>query len=222
MSNPTTHETSRTIRTMQAAMHVLFVVLLLTGFLRALIAGPRTGGRSALIISSTTGFIAIYLGGLLLERRAQRARRGARSEGSAQVWITLLILGWLVLLWVAKDFAWVAFALYFLVLHVARRPLAAALVVTVLVGSIVALNTEAAARNPGTVAGPLIGMAVALGIAWLYVQLRHENAVRKGLVDQLLAAQDDVLATQEELALTQHEAGVLAERGRLARDIHDT
>ena len=56
----------------------------------------------------------------------------------------------------------------------------------------------------------------------MYAQLRAENTRRRELVTQLVAAQDDVLATQETLALAQHRAGVLAERERLAHDIHDT
>lgn len=126
------------------------------------------------------------------------------------------------MLWVAVDFAWLAFALYFLVLHVARRPLAVALVALVLAASVVALSSSDTTNGAGAVIGPVMGMLVALGIAWVYAQLRGESETRRHLVDQLVAAQDDVLAAQEELAQAQHRAGVLAERERLARDIHDT
>jgi signal transduction histidine kinase len=52
--------------------------------------------------------------------------------------------------------------------------------------------------------------------------LTSENEQRRRLVAELVAAQDDLVATHDELAATQRQAGALAERARLARDIHDT
>lgn len=222
--SPEALDTSRTIRRMQAAMHVLLVLLLAVGAARALVTGAHTAARVVLLLAGTGLFAALYVSGLGLERRARRADAGAAARNGhvTQVWVAALVAGWVLLLGVAHDFAWVAFALYFLVLHVARRALAVALVLVVFVASVAALNLDASTRGPGSVAGPFIGMLVALGIAWVYAQLQRENAARTSLVTRLFAAQEDVLATQEELALAQHQAGVLAERERLARDIHDT
>lgn len=218
-TDPTT-DSERTIRIMQAAMHVLFVVLLVVGVIRAL-AGDASPFA---VIAATVVFTGVYLSGLVVERRARRAQslRAAQDSHTGQVWIIALTLAWCLTLAVAPDFAWVAFALYFLVLHVAIRPIAAALVPLVLVASVAALVSRPDGRNVGTVIGPIMGMIVALGISWVYAQLRAENTRRRELVTQLVAAQDDVLATQETLALAQHRAGVLAERERLAHDIHDT
>lgn len=200
-------------------MHVLFVLLFVVGLARALLTQTTTAPHLALLFVASALFMGLYCFGLTLERRPVS---DARREQLAQVWISALVVAWIALLAVAADFAWLAFAFYFLVLYVARRALAAALVAVVLVASVVALASSNSTRGPGSVIGPFMGMLVALGIAWVYVQLRRENDARNLLVDQLVAAQDDVLAAQEELAHAQHRAGVLAERERLARDIHDT
>ncbi|CAM3479705.1 sensor histidine kinase [Dermacoccus barathri] len=212
-------ETARAIRAMQAAMHVLFVLLFVVGLARALLTQTTTAPHLALLFVASALFMGLYCFGLTLERRPVS---DARREQLAQVWISALVVAWIALLAVAADFAWLAFAFYFLVLYVARRALAAALVAVVLVASVVALASSNSTRGPGSLIGPFMGMLVALGIAWVYVQLRRENDARNLLVDQLVAAQDAVLAAQEELAHAQHRAGVLAERERLARDIHDT
>ena len=67
----------------------------------------------------------------------------------------------------------------------------------------------------GGVAGPLIGAAVAVLVGLGYESLVHESQARESLMTELLA-------TERELAATQHESGVLAERARLSREIHDT
>ena len=45
---------------------------------------------------------------------------------------------------------------------------------------------------------------------------------RQRLVDSLVKAQNEMAALHDELASSQRESGVLQERGRLSRDIHDT
>ena len=219
---PRLRETDAAIHAMQAAMHVLFVVLLGVGLIRAL-SGPA---NPVPIVTLTVAFVAIYATGLLIERRSIKAEDQPhtpqdRADRLGLLWIVALILGWCALLVAAGDFVWLAFALYFLILHVAARPFSFALVGVVLSASLVSLLT-AGDRRPGVVIGPVMGMLVALGISWVYAQLRAENEARRRLVAELTASRDDLLAAQEELARTQHEAGALAERTRLARDIHDT
>jgi signal transduction histidine kinase len=65
------------------------------------------------------------------------------------------------------------------------------------------------------VLGPVFGagFAVVTGLAYRALFIEAEN--------QRLVA-DDLRRTRAELAQTQHEAGALAERERLAREIHDT
>ena len=67
----------------------------------------------------------------------------------------------------------------------------------------------------GGVVGPLVGAGVALLIGLGYQALAREAEQREGLMRELLA-------TRGQLAATEHESGVLSERARLAREIHDT
>nr|WP_269778995.1 sensor histidine kinase [Propioniciclava soli] len=68
---------------------------------------------------------------------------------------------------------------------------------------------------PAAVLGPVIGALVALGIARGVLRFEHEAAEHRRLVGEVLVA-------QEATAAAQREAGVQAERARLAHDIHDT
>ena len=60
-TDPTT-DSERTIRIMQAAMHVLFVVLLVVGVIRAL-AGDASPFA---VIAATVVFTGVYLSGLVV------------------------------------------------------------------------------------------------------------------------------------------------------------
>lgn len=61
----------------------------------------------------------------------------------------------------------------------------------------------------------MIGAAVAVAIGFGYQALYREAAERGRLIDELMN-------TREELASTSRDAGKLAERERLAAEIHDT
>jgi signal transduction histidine kinase len=69
--------------------------------------------------------------------------------------------------------------------------------------------------NLGIVIGPLIGAAVAIVITAVYRDLREEAKRR----EQLMA---ELTRSQQQLAAAERYAGTLAERERLAYDIHDT
>ncbi|PWW21253.1 signal transduction histidine kinase [Geodermatophilus normandii] len=76
--------------------------------------------------------------------------------------------------------------------------------------------SAASSRDPGDVlleTGIGIGFSLALGV-WVS-RVLHESAQRASLIAQLEA-------TRSELAAAEHERGVLAERERLAQEVHDT
>jgi signal transduction histidine kinase len=110
---------------------------------------------------------------------------------------------------------WLAFPLFFLQLDL--LPLRGALI------AVAATTTVAVAGfawhqetiTPAAVIGPVIGAAVAVAIALGYQALYRESEQRRLLIEELTA-------TQADLAAAEHSAGVLAERERLAREIHDT
>jgi hypothetical protein len=70
-------------------------------------------------------------------------------------------------------------------------------------------------ENPGAVAGGLLSVVFGSLFALWLTRIIDESYKRRRLIDQLEA-------TRSELAAAEREGGRLAERQRLARDIHDT
>ncbi|GAB3581337.1 sensor histidine kinase [Calidifontibacter terrae] len=199
------------LRSLQFAMHGLFVVLMVIGTVR----GALDTAHPALFVAGCVGLLAWYLAGAMLARVHPGGRGGP-------VWFAVLFAGWVGLVTLSAELSWVAFALFFLALHVLPRIPA---LVAVAIGTLVVILAQIA--RPGTatvpsILGPTLGAIVAVGISWIYAQLRRENERRRRLNAELVAAQEDLVATNDALAGAQREAGVLAERARLARDVHDT
>jgi signal transduction histidine kinase len=65
------------------------------------------------------------------------------------------------------------------------------------------------------VGGGLLSATLGIGFAVWITRIIHQSAERRRLIEQLQA-------TRQELAVAEREAGRLAERGRLSREIHDT
>lgn len=129
-------------------------------------------------------------------------------------WVGALAVEWLALLCLSVDATYLVFALFFLCLHVlgSARGIAAVLVATVV--AIVAFGLRRGFDIAGTV-GPVLGASVAIVIGLGYQALSREVARRERLIDELTR-------TRDQLAIAEHAAGVVAERERLAREIHDT
>lgn len=199
------------LRTMQIAEHVLFVALLLVGTIRGATQAPHPG----LLVAGAVALGIWYAAGLWLA-----IRRGSVTTG--YLWLAGLIAGWLVLVAVSVEFSWVAFALFFLCMHLLPTRFAVP-VVAVLALAVIASQLHRGGGNVvGQILGPCFGAVVAVGMSTIYHRLSVESEQRRQLVEQLVAAQDDLVATHDALATTQRAAGALAERARLARDIHDT
>lgn len=202
------------IRTLQLVMHGLFVVLLVIGTIR----GVQESGHRFWLLSGCLALFAWYLLGLALTPHNVRDHRSSVGR----IWFVVLFVGWAALLLASPDLIWVVFALFFLGLHLLPRwaGLAAVVAGTVLV-VVAQLHRPDTAAVP-SILGPVLGALVAVGISWIYSGLRRENERRRALNAELVAAQEDLVATHDALAGAQRESGVLAERARLARDVHDT
>ncbi|AIS02342.1 integral membrane sensor signal transduction histidine kinase [Streptomyces glaucescens] len=138
-----------------------------------------------------------------------------RSRQAAALWLAVVGACWLVLLAFTPDAAWVAFPLYFLQLHLLRRPIGLAAVTATAAAAIAGFAVHTGAFSPAMAIGPALGAAVAVAVVWGYRALYRESEQRRQLIEELTA-------TRADLAQAQHTAGVLAERERLAREIHDT
>ncbi|MEV8553777.1 sensor histidine kinase [Streptomyces glaucescens] len=138
-----------------------------------------------------------------------------RSRQAAALWLAVVGACWLVLLAFTPDAAWVAFPLYFLQLHLLRRRIGLAAVTATAAAAIAGFAVHTGAFSPAMAIGPALGAAVAVAVVWGYRALYRESEQRRQLIEELTA-------TRADLAQAQHTAGVLAERERLAREIHDT
>ncbi|WP_020105078.1 sensor histidine kinase [Nocardia sp. 348MFTsu5.1] len=186
---------------LQNALHVLIVALSMVVLLRALLLDEP---HQMAVVVLTLGFMGAYLVGVVV-------RLGRRGRG---VWIATLTLLWLVLIVHTPDAAYIAFGLFFVYLRVLppRWNLLAVAAATAL--AIVSTGVHRGWSVAGVV-GPVIGACVAVVIGVGYRTLYREARERQRLIDELVA-------TREVLAAQERASGILAERERLAQDIHDT
>lgn len=193
-------------RALAWCLHLLVAGLLALAAGRAVaVAGPH----AAAIVAASVALGLAYAagGGLLLHARSlRRATIG---------WLAVLGVLWLVLLALSADGVWVAFPLYFLCLHLLPRRAGLAAVTATMLAAIIGFTAHRGAFTVAVVVGPALGAAVAVAVVWGYQALYQESEQRRRLIEQLTAA-------RAELAAAEHTAGVLAERERLAREIHDT
>ncbi|MEU3549458.1 sensor histidine kinase [Streptomyces longwoodensis] len=138
-----------------------------------------------------------------------------RSRRAAALWLAAVGACWLVLLASTPDAVWVAFPLYFLQLHLLSHRAALAAVAVTAGAAIAGFAAHQHSFSPAMAIGPVLGAAVAVAVVWGYQALYRESEHRRRLIEELTA-------TRADLAAAQHTAGVLAERDRLAREIHDT
>lgn len=182
------------------------MMTLLTGFVivRAITSAQP---QASWIVAFGLVFLVGYIAGAFL------ARTGVNRVAQL-VWLLALSLVALFLAALSPDAAFLAFPLFFLQLHLlpTRWGIAAVLLTTAVTVVAFALHNG---WNTGSVVGPFVGAAVAIAIGLGYRALYREAQERQRLVD-------DLLATREELAVRERDAGVLQERQRLAREIHDT
>ncbi|MEU3469302.1 sensor histidine kinase [Streptomyces sp. NPDC006687] len=192
-------------RVLRLCLHALFAGLLALAAARAVTgSAPRAGWTAAVCALLAAGYAAGV--------RAPAVGRSARAAG---VWLAGMGAVWAALLALSPDGLWLAFPLYFLELHLLRLRWALAAVAVTACGAIGGFVAHTGAANPGAFLGPLLGGAVAVATVLGYQALYRESERRRELIEELIA-------TRAELAAAERGAGILAERERLAREIHDT
>lgn len=191
---------------LRVGLHVLIAGLLVLVLVR-LPALPPPAAVSGLVLVLL--FAAVYVSSAFVRRVPQARRRAA-----ATAWVTALALIWVGLVILVPEAAYLSFPLFFLFLHLLPRWLGPVAVVVTTVIAILALGLHQG-FSLGAVIGPLIGAGVAILLGLGYSALAQEAAEREALLAELLS-------TRDRLAETEREQGALAERARLAREIHDT
>ncbi|WP_432075734.1 sensor histidine kinase [Streptomyces wuyuanensis] len=196
---------TRTTRALAWCLHLLIIALLVLAAGRAVIDSRP---HAVLTVALASACAAVSAAGPLVPR-IRRSRR------TATWWLGVVGALWLGLLTVSADGVWVAFPLYFLQLHLLPRRTALAAVAATALAAITAFAAHTGSFSPAMAIGPALGAAVAIAVVWGYQALYRESEQRRKLIEELTA-------TRTDLAAAQHTAGVLAERERLAREIHDT
>lgn len=207
-----------TAKVMRLGQHAITGVLLVIAVVRGM---AESTGPGWLVPIVGIGFALWYLGGLpRLARRESAA--GLDASGRTMLWLGVLLAIWAAGLAASSEFMWLAFSLWLLIGHL--LPLASSVLVSLLVYAlaIVAPFLHHGQTSYASIIGPLVGGCFAWGISRGYLQLLRDAQERNALVSSLLQAHREMAGLHEELARSQHQAGVLAERARLARDIHDT
>ncbi|WP_256673827.1 sensor histidine kinase [Nocardia cyriacigeorgica] len=185
-------------RVLAIIMHATFYVLLGASLARFLIRHPG---------SSQSGWV-LALSGILALLYVVGAPRGTRGT----VWFALLVACWAVLVVLAPSFAWCAVPLLYTGFRILPVRTAIGLVV-VLTGLVVLTQVRLAGwGDPNLLLAP---PAVAAVTTALFVQMRRQTVRQAELID-------DLMRTRQELAATERREGTLAERQRLAIEIHDT
>ncbi len=193
------------VRVLRSCLHLMVAALLALAAARAVADGnPYTPA----VVAVSAVLLGCYVAGPLLPGVRPRS-------GGAALWLAVLAAVWIVLLALTQDGVWLAFPLFFVQLHLlAPRWGLPAVAVTTAV-AVAGFARHTGTLNVGTVIGPVLGAAVAVAVVLGYQALYRESEQRRRIVEELTA-------TRGELAAAEHAAGVLAERERLAREIHDT
>ena len=199
------------LRVLRGCLHAAFFALLAVPALRPLLPGAEHGADhwAWAAFGGAVLLGGVYASGPLLMGRLGTGRRAALA------WLAAVTALWALLLVHDPDFSWVAFPLFFLHLHLLRRVHAVAAVAMIAAAVVAAQGLHAHTLTLGMALGPLFGAASAVVVALGYAALYRESEQRRRLIVDLEQARDA-------LARSQHRAGVLAERERISREIHDT
>ncbi|MGW6129460.1 sensor histidine kinase [Cellulomonas sp. NPDC055163] len=198
---------TRTLRGWDVAFYVM-VAIACASFL----TGGHAPGATAVSFAAMAVLAAAYT---VIGRRA--ALRG--DARLAHIYLAVLVV--VVVLVVRLEpmgtlLLFIAYSQIWFFSH--RRTTAAAIALVLAVGASVAMGLRGWADREAWVeiAGQMgIGLVFSVLLGLWITQIAEQSEERAGLIERLETA-------QAELAATNHAAGVLAERERLAQEIHDT
>ncbi|WP_406294106.1 sensor histidine kinase [Embleya sp. NBC_00888] len=176
-------------------IHAGFLLLLAASLGRYTVR-HGTDGRAPWVLALAVLLAVLYLAGLTLPEDRSPAR---------PAWLTAVLATWLALVTVAPSFAWCAVPLLYTGLRVLSTRAAIGAVVLLTTAVVIAQYRLADTIDPSLFLGPPAVAAIATAV---FTRMRSdERRLRE---------------TVAELAVSERRAGVLAERERLSREIHDT
>ena len=208
----------RVMRTLTVVQHILFGVLAAVCVTRSWSTGAP---RLPLVVAAVV-LLAWYAVGLRWGARPTDPSGSGEAGNHGRWWLLGLVAAWLALVLVSAENVWLAFSLWLLIPHFFPVRWAAVISVGVLAVVIWRPWFATGELTLAEALGPAIGALFAFALSRGQHQLVRDAIERQRLVDSLVKAQNEMAALHDELASSQREAGVLQERGRLSRDIHDT
>ncbi|MFC3241828.1 sensor histidine kinase [Gordonia humi] len=162
------------------------------------------------ILLAGAAFVVVYVVGV--RTGCSSGRRPSRAAGIG--WLVVLTCLWAVMAMLRPEGAYLVFPLFFVYLRVLPGIGGVGAVLAAAAFVVYALGRHSG-FSVGGVVGPLVGAGVALLMGLAYHALVREIRERERLLRELIS-------TRGQLAEVERAQGVLAERARLARDIHDT
>ncbi len=198
-------------RAMRVAQHGIAVTLTVIGTVHAV----ADGTSAAAAVAAGLVFLGWYAAGSILRSRMPEPR-------VARWWLVGLTLVWVASVWVSAAFVWLAFLLWLLAGLLLSAWWAIGFSCAVFLVVAVAPALHRGTTGLADLVGPFVGGVFALVISRGYLELLRDATERERLVASLTRTQAEMADLQDELARTQRHSGAIAERTRLARDIHDT
>jgi signal transduction histidine kinase len=198
---------ARTLRRWDAAFYAMVVIAC-----ASFVAGGVDRAATLASFGALAGLVLAYT---VLGRGAAR-----RADGRlAHAYLAVLLLVVVVVVLLQPMGSLLLFVAYSQIWFFSqRRATAVVLTFALTVGAAVAMGVRGRADGGAwlEIAGQMaVGLAFSLLLGLWITQVAEQSEERAGLIERLEAA-------QAELAATHHTAGVLAERERLAQEIHDT
>jgi len=189
------------VRRLRWGLHALVAVLASAVAVRALVLDAAQVGA---IVTVTAAVIAVVVIGAFR----------MRGPVARELWLALLVALWLVLTALGADAAYISFGLILLAFAESTPIFASGWTAAITVANIV-VGTVLGDRGIGVIVGSILGAVIGVVAGLGFRVLFRETEQRQQLIDRLRN-------TQDELAAEQRRAGELAERQRLAHEIHDT
>ncbi|MFD7076063.1 sensor histidine kinase [Nocardioides sp. NPDC059952] len=180
-------------------LHISLVVLVVASVARYL-QGHGFGDQAEVVLPGAALLLIAYAAGRRLAGTA------------AVVWLAAVVACWTVLALIAPSFSWAAVPLVFLALRILPFRWAVAATAFLVAVVAVAWSRMTGLADPTVLLGPV---CVAVLAVTAYRALERDAVTRRALLADLEAAQDEV-------ADAERRAGVVAERARLSREIHDS
>ncbi|MFJ9180891.1 sensor histidine kinase [Streptomyces sp. NPDC102360] len=203
-------------RRLTAVMHASFFLLLAVALARFLLRHSHDG-RTPWIVALSAVLALVYGAGLVRGVAERTTVEGgppcpSSSRAWGRVWLTLVVVVWVVLVVLAPSFAWCAVPLFYTGLRTLPTRPALVLVGLLAVLVIFAQLRLAGRLDPDLLLGPPAVVVIATAV---FLQMKRQAARQRRLID-------DLIRTRRELAASERREGTLAERQRLSMEIHDT